>query len=32
MSAISVERDTLQENLHRYFGFDAFKLLNRMPG
>lgn len=25
MSAISVERDTLQENLHRYFGFDAFK-------
>ncbi len=25
MSAISLERETLQENLHRYFGFDAFK-------
>ncbi len=25
MTAISVERDNLQENLHRYFGFDQFK-------
>lgn len=25
MTAISAERDTLQENLHRYFGFDKFK-------
>ncbi len=25
MTAISAERDTLQENLQRYFGFDKFK-------
>ncbi len=25
MTAISTERDSLQENLHRYFGFDSFK-------
>ncbi|HNE29059.1 MAG TPA: SDR family NAD(P)-dependent oxidoreductase, partial [Saprospiraceae bacterium] len=25
MTAITTERDTLHENLHRYFGFDAFK-------
>ncbi len=29
MSAISAERDTLQENLHRYFGFDTFKAEQR---
>ena len=29
MTAISAERDTLQENLHRYFGFDTFKAEQR---